>query len=156
MTQNQDCCSDEENCKDYTEIFQIIHDIDKKFEHLQRREIKGEDLTPSQFFILRQLWQTESDKSDDLTFKDLALACNCAKSTVTGVVDTLEKKDLVKRVPNLKDRRSLNVKLTDKGKKLKNSTPTFGSLTENCCQGLNDEDLRTLTRLLKVVSSSLV
>jgi len=152
MNQTQNCNPDDEICIGFSEVFKLIHDIDKKFENMQRREIKKEDLTTSQFFILRQLWETK----DDLKFKDLAEACNCSRSTITGVVDTMEKKGLVKRVQHPDDRRSLLVKLTKKGEVLKKSTPSIDSLTDNCCQGISNKDLVILISLLKKVSESLV
>ena len=152
MNQTKNCNPDEEICISFSEVFKIIHDIDKKFENKQRREIKQEDLTTSQFFILRQLWEAK----DDLKFKDLAEACNCSRSTITGVVDTMEKKGLVKRVQYPSDRRSMLVKLTKKGEALKKSTPSIDSLTDNCCQGINTEELGILISLLKKVSESLV
>jgi len=153
MTQT-DNCADGEICEGYSEVLELIHGINKKFERMQRREIsKGEnkeDLTPAQYLLLRQLWE-----NPPLPFKALALACNCSRSTVTGVVDTLEKKKLVERIAHPKDRRSTLVKLTKKGKTLKDSTPTLDSLTNNCCQGINADELRILTILLKRLSSSL-
>ncbi|MHA2006717.1 MAG: MarR family winged helix-turn-helix transcriptional regulator [Promethearchaeota archaeon] len=152
MNQNKNCNPVDETCSGFSEVFELIHDIDKKFENLQRRNIKNENLTTSQYFVLRQLWEAEVD----LKFKDLAKACNCSRSTITGVIDTMEKKGLVKRMPHPTDRRSLLVKLTNKGKALKESTPTLESLTDNCCQGINMEELKTLITLLKRVSRSLI
>jgi DNA-binding MarR family transcriptional regulator len=137
-------------CEGYSEVLELIHEIDKKFEKLQRQEITKDDLTTSQFFILRQLWE-----SDGLQFKDLAVACNCSRSTITGVVDTMEKKGLVKRAPHPNDRRGALVKLTKKGKSLKESTPSIDSLTSNCCEGIDANDLTMLKILLQRLSNSL-
>ena len=149
-----DNCADGEICEGYSEVLELIHLINKKFERMQRREIaKGEnkeDLTPAQYLLLRRLWE-----KDGIQFKDLAVACSCSRSTVTGVVDTMENKGLVKRVAHPNDRRSTLVKLTKKGNELKESTPSLDSLTNNCCQGINADELRILTILLKRLSSSL-
>ena len=90
-----------------------------------------------------------------MQFKDLAVACNCSRSTITGVVDTMEKKGLVKRVPHPNDRRGTLVKLTKKGKALKESTPSIDSLTSNCCKGVDTNDLTMLKILLQRLSDSL-
>lgn len=149
-----DNCADGEVCEGYSEVLELVHEINKKFMQIQRREISKadnkEDLTPAQYLLLRQLWE-----NPPLPFKDLAIACSCSKSTVTGVVDTLEKKKLVERIAHPKDRRSTLVKLTKKGRELKESTPSLDSLTNNCCQGINADELRILTILLKRLSSSL-
>lgn len=44
-------------------------------------------------------------------------------STVTGVIDRLEHKDLVKRMRNSPDRRVINIELTDAGKTLAQNAP---------------------------------
>ena len=45
-------------------------------------------------------------------------------STVTGIIDRLEQKDLVKRVRNSPDRRVINVELTGTGKTLAQNAPS--------------------------------
>ena len=45
-------------------------------------------------------------------------------STVTGIIDRLEQKSLVKRVRNSPDRRVINVELTDVGKALAQNAPS--------------------------------
>lgn len=133
----------------FSEIFQMLHKINKKFEKLQRAVIQEENLTPSQYSILQQLW-----KSDSKPFKALATACCCSQSTITGVIDTMEKKDLVVREMNPNDRRSLLVVLTDKGKTLKNVTPPIDSILKSCCEGIKPEEIEQLTTLLKKLSDS--
>jgi len=44
-------------------------------------------------------------------------------STVTGIIDRLEHKDLVKRTRNSPDRRVINIELTDAGKTLAQNAP---------------------------------
>ncbi len=133
----------------FSEIFQMIHKINKKFEKLQRGVIQEENLTPSQYSILQQLW-----KSDGKPFKALATACCCSQSTITGVIDTMEKNNLVVRKMNPNDRRSILVVLTDKGKILKNVTPPINSILKNCCEGIKPEEIEQLTTLLKKLSDS--
>jgi DNA-binding MarR family transcriptional regulator len=125
--------------------------INKKFEKLQRRIIQKENLTTAQYSILQQLW-----KNDGIKFKQLADACCCSQSTITGIVDTMEKKDVVIRKMNPEDRRSVLVMLTDKGKKLEKETPNINSILDNCCSGFDPNDIQLLTILLKKLDKSLV
>lgn len=53
-----------------------------------------------------------------VTFQQLSEQLHLTSATLTGIVDRLEKTDLVIRVPNPEDRRSLLVTLTDKGEAL--------------------------------------
>ena len=119
MTENDSNC-DNGTCEviEFTEIFSLITKLNKKYEKLQRQIVKDENLTPPQYSILNQLW-----KSDGKQFKELASACCCSPSTITGIVDTMEKKELVYREANPNDRRSLLVKLTPKGREVEKVTP---------------------------------
>lgn len=133
-----------------SEVFQLIDQVGKKLKQLQRQGIRGEDLTPSQYYILSLLWE-----EDEREFHQLASACCCARSTITGIVDTLEKKGLVTREPNPHDRRSILVKLTERGRTLKDSAPNLGKVLNGCCTGITPEDLRQLSQLLKKLDSDL-
>ena len=90
----------------FSEIFELINKINKKYTKLQRQIVSESNLTPPQYSILQTLW-----KSDGLPFKDLATACCCSQSTITGIIDTMEKNKLVTREMNPNDRRSILVKL---------------------------------------------
>ena len=136
---------------DFSEIYKLNNRINKKFEKLQRRIIQKENLTTAQYSILQQLW-----KKDGIKFKQLADACCCSQSTITGIVDTMEKKDVVIRKMNPEDRRSVLVMLTDKGKKLESETPNINSILDNCCSGFDPNDIQLLTILLKKLDKSLV
>ena len=136
---------------DFSEIYKLNNRINKKFEKLQRRIIQKENLTTAQYSILQQLW-----KNDGIKFKQLADACCCSQSTITGIVDTMEKKDVVIRKMNPEDRRSVLVMLTDKGKKLEKKTPNINSILDNCCSGFDPNDIQLLTILLKKLDKSLV
>lgn len=70
-------------------------------------------LTPSQADVIFTLGNTEG-----LTFKEIGEHTLITKGTLTGVVDRLEQKGLVKRVSGHDDRRCTPVRLTAKGLKL--------------------------------------
>src|ERR1700690_3207565 len=91
-------------------VFQLIGQIDKKLDQMKRQTTHAAGLTPAQFSVLSTLWDR-----DGVAFKDLAAVTWCTRPTMTGIVDTLEKKGFVVRRPNPDDRRSLLVCLTDTG-----------------------------------------
>jgi DNA-binding MarR family transcriptional regulator len=132
------------------EIFQLIEQVEKKLKQIQRETIKETNLTPPQYVVLTLLWE-----KDGRPFKELAAAVQCTRATMTGIVDTLEKKGLVTRAPNPDDRRSLLVKLTEKGESLQRSTPTLDRIFKNCCVGLAPAEARQLSQLLKKLNDSL-
>ena len=140
------CCQP----KDVVDVFELINTLSKKYEKLQRENIQDLELTPSQHFILRELWNTDGQQ-----FKDLAEKCDCSRSTITGIVDTMEKKKLVVRDSHPNDRRSLLVKLTDKGKNLKRVAPPLEKMVNGCCPGINQDEIEKLGELLEKLLNSL-
>ena len=131
-------------------IFQRIDLVAKKLKQIHRQTIRETNLTPTQYFILTLLWER-----DGRPFKELASACHCSRATITGIVDTLEKNDMVTRAPNPADRRSLLAKLTEKGKALQHSTPTLEGTFRSCCAGLGPDEFRQLDELLRKLDASL-
>lgn len=125
------------------EVYRLVDLVAKKLTRLQRQQISRMELTPAQYSVLRLLWQR-----DGLQFNELASACCCSPSTITGVVDTLEKKGLVRRVSNPQDRRSLLVRLTDRGREMQRATPGLDKIFEGCCGGLACDELEQLGELL--------
>lgn len=131
-------------------IFDRIGQIEKKLELMQRAITQTAGLTPAQFAVLNTLWE-----KDAMPFKDLATASWCTPATMTGIVDTLEKKGLVTRQANPADRRSLLVCLTPAGNSMQNQVPPMGSLFQNCCDVLTADELRQLSKLLRKLDKSL-
>ena len=149
MSENDSNCDNTCEVLNLTEIFQLINILNKKYENLQRQIVKEDNLTPPQYSILTQLWE-----SDGKQFKELASACCCSPSTITGIIDTMQKNELVYRDNNPDDRRSLLVKLTYKGKQLKKKNPPIKIILNNCCEGFTTEDAEQLNHLLKKLSDS--
>ncbi len=71
------------------------------------------DLTVPQADVIFTLGNT-----DGLTFKEIGEQTLITKGTLTGVIDRLEEKGLVKRVTQTDDRRCTRVVLTAKGNKV--------------------------------------
>jgi DNA-binding MarR family transcriptional regulator len=132
------------------EVFQLIELADKRLKRIQRETIREADLTPPQYFILTLLWE-----KDGRPFKEMAAAAHSSRASMTGIVDTLERKGLVTREPNPDDRRSLLVKLTEKGWSLQDSTPTLEGIFGSCCAGLEPVEIQQLSRLLRKLNDSL-
>lgn len=85
------------------------------FQHFKAKLAKF-DITPAQYGVLNVLWH-----EDGSTSKYIAECLNLDSSTITGIIDRMEKKELVNRMPNKEDRRSLKVVLTEKGFQLRKS-----------------------------------
>ncbi|MDF2546989.1 MAG: transcriptional regulator [Anaerosolibacter sp.] len=78
------------------------------------REILADfEITPPQFDALVQLI-----KHGDLTISELSNRMFLACSTITDLIDRMEKNGLVERVRDSKDRRVVRIRVLDKGNKL--------------------------------------
>lgn len=82
----------------------------------------------------------------------LAAECDLAKGTLTGMLTTLEKSDLVRRSRSVTDRRRVIVTPTDRGMALiEELFPRFNRLETELVSGLDSEESRELSRLLRIV-----
>jgi DNA-binding MarR family transcriptional regulator len=72
--------------------------------------LKPYGITSKQFALLAFLW-----KQDDLSQTELSERAEIDRTTLSGMIDRLEKVGLVKRMPSPEDRRAYLVKLTQKG-----------------------------------------
>jgi|SRR5215469_1545676 len=94
-----------------TELRQLALEIEQHLTAIRqeiRRPVEAEfakgGLTGPQRSVMQALVQ-----SDGLSLKELTKRVGLAHSTVSGIVDRLEKRDLIKRQPNLNDRRHTRI-----------------------------------------------
>jgi DNA-binding MarR family transcriptional regulator len=71
-------------------------------------------------------------------------------STVTGIIDRLEKKDLVRRLRTSKDRRVITVELTETGTVLAENAPS--PIQQKIIDGLNSLSERQITQIANSLS----
>lgn len=83
------------------------------FQSYSAVHIRGVGLTPAQFDIIATLGNT-----DGMSFKELGNRTLITKGTLTGVVNRLEARHLVRRAASRLDRRSHTVRLTPQGETL--------------------------------------
>jgi len=84
------------------------------FQYLSQR-LAPSDITPSQYGILNCLWINDGTC---LPRQIAELLC-LETSTVSGILDRMQKKDLIDRVINPENRREILVMITPKGEALK-------------------------------------
>ena len=90
----------------------IRKELDNKFKEFS--------ITPPQFEVLLLLWA-----EDGLLLSELGRKLSRDGPTITGVVDRMEKKQLVKRTRDERDRRAIKIVLTLKGVRLKGKLTTL-------------------------------
>lgn len=132
------------------DVFQLVEQLNRKLERVQRLTVRDTGLTPPQYVALSQLWER-----DGQPLKDLAAGNHCTPATMTTIVDGLERKGLVTREPHPDDRRSLQVKLTDEGERMRGAAPGVEEMFHGCCSGLSPDETSTLATLLGRLDTAL-
>ncbi|MEO1397188.1 MAG: MarR family transcriptional regulator [Cyanobacteria bacterium J06634_5] len=111
--------------------------------------VRAMGLTSPQFDVLATLGGT-----DGMSMKDLAAATLVTKGTLTGIVDRLEKKELLRREIPPENRRSFTIVLTDAGEALFEKVfPEHIAHLQQRFEKLTTEELQQLQGLLKKLRS---
>src|SRR5216684_3415596 len=96
------------------------------------KALAGHPLTPSQLFLLRQLWF-----EDGMPLRDLALRAQLDATSTTWLVDQLEQAGLVERKRGNADRRIVRLWLTTPGRQLQaDVAPALEDWENTLSQGL--------------------
>lgn len=89
-------------------------------------------------------------KNDGCIQRELANNCHIEPATVTSILNSMEKVELIYRTQNPNDRRVLHVFLTEKGKKVqKEVEEIFSLIDEECFYGFSEEEKIETISLLK-------
>lgn len=121
----------------------LLHRTAKELTTELERSLAPYDVTAQQAALLLRL-RTETGPSR------LAAALGTDTAGMTRLLDRLEDKDLVRRVRDSSDRRSVRVELTDTGAALApRLAPAFGMVTSRLFDGFSSDDLRALALMLR-------
>ncbi|MGA2518267.1 MAG: MarR family transcriptional regulator [Thermodesulfobacteriota bacterium] len=101
-----------------SEIMQSLRRIFKAIQDYSHEVSEKFGITGPQLWALKTIFQNES-----LSLSDLSERMYLHPSTITGVIDRLEKKGYVTRNRDRVDRRVIYVQLTAQGKKLAKKAP---------------------------------
>ena len=129
------------------------------------RNLSRHAISPGRFGVLMLLWgggQTRNPAGDGVddpgqapgprTPAELAEAAGVTRATMTGLVDTLERDGLVRRVPDKEDRRMMSVVLTPKAHQfLAGMLPGHFQLMAALASTLGDSERQTLVALLNKI-----
>jgi DNA-binding MarR family transcriptional regulator len=122
-----------------------VHDVVTLCEESILREY---GLTPEQFGVLVSV----KSEGGSLRPVDLALILERSPNSVSMLIDRMVKAGLVRRTRDRKDRRAVNVTLTNKGEKaLEPATPADWEFIQKILLTLPDEDKHALAGMLEMV-----
>jgi DNA-binding MarR family transcriptional regulator len=88
--------------------------VARKMSKVTRKKLDSYGLTTTQFFLLTALYE-----EDGVLISVLAQKVALDKATLTGLLDRLERDDLIERKPDPSDRRAIRIFLTPKAESLR-------------------------------------
>jgi len=103
--------NDDELLREVEEIEQHLRLIRREIHRVIEDDQRRARLTPLQIQAITALIQPH--QGNGLTLKDLSKRMGLAHSTVSGIVDRLERQGLVRRQVNPADRRSTHIEVTE-------------------------------------------
>lgn len=111
----------------------------------------GYDLTPEQFLVLDTLWG-----DGVLSQQELADILKKDKNSVTKLIDALERKRLVERIPDKIDRRLNLIHITELAKSMKdNITDIALDCTNQIIKDIPEEDLNVFVSVLNKMAENM-
>ncbi|MFN3628663.1 MAG: MarR family winged helix-turn-helix transcriptional regulator [Casimicrobiaceae bacterium] len=110
------------------------------FEHFSSAHVRELGLTPSQFDVIATLGNT-----DGMSCRELSECTRITKGTLTGVLDRLEARNLLRREGVPGDARRLHIRLTEAGQAL--FARTFPAHLEHCGRAFGQLAADDLVRL---------
>ncbi len=130
---------------------------------VSERNLARHNLSRGRFGVLMLLWRSTrrgdaagcSDPGEPPgphTPAELADAAGVTRATMTGLIDTLERDGLVKRVPDTDDRRVLSVVLTPKAQQLlRQVLPGHFQLMNTLLRSLSETECQRLVHLVNKI-----
>ena len=114
-------------------------------------KIEPHGVTLGMWYFLRALWH-----EDGLNQRELSRRVGTMEPTTLSAILNMEKKGLVRRVQNKKDRRKWHVHLTTKGRALKAELiPLAREVVDTAVQSLSRKEIRQLLEGLAEVQRNL-
>lgn len=103
--------------------------------------------TPTQMQILEYILEHENDV---IYQKDLEKILNLRRATVSGVLHTMEKNQLIKRITDSVDTRTKRIVLNDKAKSIfLQHAKKMEKIEEVLIDGISTKDLETFSRIIE-------
>lgn len=133
------------------EIASLIREINSKLNHSIKNEFKDTGLTVPQIMVLKTL-----SKGNKLKISEISKELSLVNSTVSGIIDRLEKQDIVSRIRSEKDRRIVYIELSNKGNEIiNNNRVIINDFFNDTFDNLDTEEINTILAGLQKVKEVL-
>ena len=112
----------------------------------------GIDLSKEQWLVLKKLHEKDGQNQNELAF-----ITNRSKTSLTRLINTMEKKKLLLRVISNEDKRINNIFLSDLGKSIfKKSLPILKLIINELQKGISTEELEQAIKVLNLIQNNIL
>ncbi len=128
-----------------------IHQLAGRLFAEKLKKYNLDEINPAQGRILFVLW-----RKDGISIRELAQKTSLGKSTLTSMLDRLEKAGYLERIPSGSDRRKIIIKLSAKDRKLRNIYKKVSDeMTELFYRGFSSGEISEFEKYLRQILDNL-
>lgn len=121
-------------------IAHLLRDAQRAMSRNLASRIAAFGVSIGQWYFLRALWE-----EDGLTQRELSHRVGMMEPTTVTALNGMEKRGLVKRVRNPRDRRKMNIFLTEKGRSLRDKLMPFeNDVNKLAVDGIDPDEVAAL------------
>jgi MarR family transcriptional regulator, organic hydroperoxide resistance regulator len=133
---------------DVDQVFEAIVYLSTESRRVTKELARRAQLTGPQLTVLKIL-----EALGDLSLSELSDRIRAQNSTVTGIIDRMEREALVARVRSTEDRRVVHIQLTEKGSRLAREIPVEPmEIFRAALETLSGQEMKDLMRILSKVA----
>ncbi len=128
-------------------VYFLTTRLSRELKKIFDKRLEKLSLTASMWCVLMAIME-----NGEITQKELSVILSIEGPTTTKIIDNLEKRGFIKRVPHETDRRAYKIKLTDKGIKIKEEIFKYGDcFMKDVKSNLTEEEKKQLHILLNKI-----
>ncbi len=135
------------------QITRTLFHIGQAVKNLFWDKSRLEHLTPAQ---VKSLLFINYTRKDAITIGNVARYLTCTPATASGVIDSLEKKNLIMRSRDPEDRRKVHISLTPEGERVVGDIENIGEEIEQIVREFDPAEQQILVQLLHKISQKLM
>lgn len=133
---------------DVDQVLEAILYLYTESRRITKELAKRADLTGPQLTVVKLL-----EAFGDLSLSELSDKIRAQNSTVTGIIDRMERENLVLRERSKEDRRVVYIKLTTKGRELAGEIPVEPmEVFKSALETLSSQEMKDLLRIMTKVA----
>lgn len=131
-------------------IRDLLKRLNKTINQIATRELGTFGLTMPQLMVIRQI------ATEPKTIGQISKAVDLSYSTISGIIDRLERQEFVERVRDENDRRVVWIRTTGKVKEFVNKVPIYSEEYYNVLfQDFSEAELDSIIHSLELLTSKL-